>query len=141
MTSTLVRNLAAAAVLAALTIAAVPALSQDMAALARDSVGLPEKPNDAAAQPWSLESNGQPVCQLAMTAEPVGGGLYRLDLPPACASALPWHVAGWKPVTDGAAFYDTQGQLLFDFNRWSPKLLIAPRPRGGGPQLQLRRVG
>lgn len=128
-----------AAALAAALGAATPALAQDMAALARDAVGLPEKPNDAAAHPWLLQSDGHTVCQLALTAEPIGGGLYRVAAPADCAQALP-PVAGWKPVTDGAAFIDGQGQVMVDFNRWSPTLLIAPRP-SSGPQLQLRRAG
>ncbi len=133
------RSMLVAGAVVAAALAATPALAQGMAALARDSVGLPEKPNDAAAHPWLLQSDGHTVCQVALTAEPIGGGLYRVGMPADCAQALP-PVAGWKPVTDGAAFIDGQGQVMVDFNRWSPTLLIAPRPRGA-PQLQLRRAG
>jgi hypothetical protein len=135
------RDLAASALglSVALGLAAGAAGAQDMGALARDQVGLPLAPSDAAAQTWTLEDRGRTVCRVGLKAEMVAKGVRRADIPVECAASLPAGVAGWKPVTDGAALVDAQGEVLIDFNRWSPSLLVSHRSSGG--DLQLRRNG
>jgi hypothetical protein len=133
------RNWAAAWLGLAVALAAGAALAQDMNDNARDWVGLPLKPADAAAQTWTLESQGRSVCRIGLKAEQVASGVYRADIPAECGQSLPSSVAGWRPVTDGAALVDGQGQILIDFNRWSPSLLVSNRQSGG--DLQLRRNG
>jgi hypothetical protein len=125
----------ASAVTVVLAAGAVSA--QDMNAVARDQVGVPLKPADAASSPWTLESHGRSICHVRLSREPVGRGVYRADVPADCAEALPGGVAGWRPVTDGAALVDGQGQVLIDFNRWSNSLLVAHR--GSLADVQLRR--
>ncbi len=136
MTSTYRRTALIAVGLAA-GLAGAPLAAQDMNDNARDQVGVPLAPKDAAAQRWTLESNGRNVCQVALTAEASGAGVYRVVVPGDCGGALPGQVAAWKPVTDGAALLDGSGQVLVDFNRWSNSLLVAPRR--DGVDLQLRR--
>ena len=113
--------------------------AQDMNALARDQIGLPLKPADASAQTWTLEDHGRSVCRVGLTAQVVAKGVYGANIPTECAASLPAGVAGWSPVTDGAALVNADGQVLIDFNRWSPSLLISHRSSGG--DLQLRRDG
>lgn len=127
--------------LAALLIllSAVPAsvAAQDMDALARDAVGLPLRPKDAAAGRWTLRTGGQTICTLALGGERGPDGVYPIDIPPACAPALPPGLAGWKPVTDGMALVAADGQLTLDFNQWTPRDLVARRR--GAPFLELIR--
>jgi hypothetical protein len=122
-----------------LGLSAGAASAQDMNALARDQVGMPLKLGDAAAQTWTVEDHGRSICNVALKAEAIASGVYRVDIPDQCAGSLPAGVAGWRPVTDGAALVDAQGQILIDFNRWSPSLLVSHRSSGG--DLQLRRNG
>jgi len=124
---------------AALALAAGAASAQDMNALARDQVGLPLSPADAAAQGWTLETRGHSICQVRLGAAAVSKGVYRADIPAECGQTLPAGVAGWRPVTDGAAFVDGQGQVLIDFNRWSNSLLVSHQ--SSGVDIQLRRGG
>jgi hypothetical protein len=63
--------------------------------------------------------------------------VYRADIPADCGQVLPAGVAGWRPVTDGAALVDGQGQMLIDFNRWSNSLLVSHQ--ASGIDVQLRR--
>jgi hypothetical protein len=111
--------------------------AQDMNAAARDEVGTPLRPADAAAQPWTLESHGRSICHVRLGREQVAKGVYRAEAPADCGAALPAGVAGWRPVTDGAALVDGQGRVLIDFNRWSNSLLVSPR--SSGIDVQLRR--
>jgi hypothetical protein len=127
----------ASLVSAALALAAGAASAQNMAAMARDQVGMPLPVSDAAAQPWTLESGGHSVCVVRLGAQTAGGGVYHADIPAGCGQVLPASVAGWKPVTDGAALVDGQGQILIDFNRWSNSLLVSHR--SNGIDVQLRR--
>jgi hypothetical protein len=124
---------------AALALAAGAAGAQDMNALARDQVGMPLAVSDAAAQPWTLETAGHSVCRVRLGAAAVSTGVYRADIPADCGQALPGGVAGWRPVTDGAALVDGQGQVLIDFNRWSNSLLVSHQ--SSGVDIQLRRGG
>jgi hypothetical protein len=114
-----------------------PVSAQDMNALWRDTVGMPLKVNDAAAQAWTLESAGHSICVVRLGAEPVSKGVYHTDIPAGCGPVLPAGVAGWRPVTDGAALVDGQGQILVDFDQWSNSLLVSRR--AGGLDVQLRR--
>jgi hypothetical protein len=124
---------------AALAFAAGAAGAQDMNAMARDQVGTPLAVSDAAAQGWTLETQGHAICKVRLSAQPAGNGVYRADVPAACSQTLPGGVAGWRPVTDGAALVDGQGQVLIDFNRWSNSLLVSHR--SSGVDIQLRRGG
>jgi hypothetical protein len=74
-----------------------------------------------------------------LRSEAAAKDVYRVVIPAECSPFLPAGVAGWRPVTDGAALIDGQGQVLVDFKRWSPSLLVAHRSSGGA--LQLRRDG
>jgi protease inhibitor Inh len=131
------RILSATAFGVALTLAAGAVSAQDMNAAAREQVGVPLQPSDAASSPWTLETHGRSMCHVRLGREPVGRGVYRAEVPADCAQALPGGVAGWRPVTDGAALVDSQGQVLIDFNRWSNSLLVAHR--GSQADVQLRR--
>ncbi len=122
---------------AAMALAAGAASAQDMNAMWRDTVGMPLKVNDAAAQGWTLESAGRSVCVVRLGAQPVSKGIYHTDIPADCGQVLPPGVAGWRPVTDGAALVDGQGQILVDFDQWSNSLLVSRR--AGGADVQLRR--
>jgi hypothetical protein len=113
------------------------ASAQDMNALARDQVGTPLAVSDAAAQGWTLETKGHGVCKVRLGAEPVTKGVYRAEIPADCGQVLPAGVVGWRPVTDGAALVDGQGQVLIDFNRWSNSLLVSHQ--SSGVDIQLRR--
>lgn len=124
---------------AALTLAAGAAGTQDMNAMARDQVGMPLTIPDASAQGWTLETAGHSVCQVRLGAQPVSKGVYRTDIPADCGQVLPGGVVGWRPVTDGAALVDGQGQILIDFDRWSNSLLVSHR--SNGVDIQLRRGG
>jgi Protease inhibitor Inh len=124
---------------AALALAATAAGAQDMNAMARDQVGTPLAVSDAAAQGWTLETAGHTVCKVRLGAQAIGKGVYHADVPADCAQTLPAGVAGWKPVTDGAALVDGQGQVLIDFNRWSNSLLVSHQ--SSGVDVQLRRGG
>lgn len=126
-------NLGAALVLAGAV------LAQDMAGMARDEVGTPLAVSDAAAQGWTLEQASHAVCKVGLKSTVVSKGVYRVDIPADCGAALPSSVAGWRPVTDGAALVDGQGKILIDFNRWSNSLLVAHH--SSGVDLQLRRGG
>ena len=116
-----------------------PVSAQDMNALARDQVGMPLAPADAAAQGWTLETRGHSICKVRLGAAAVSKGVYRADVPADCGQTLPAGVVGWRPVTDGAALVDGQGQVLIDFNRWSNSLLVSHR--SDGVDIQLRRGG
>ena len=122
---------------AALALAAGAAAAQDMNALARDQVGTPLAPADAASSGWTLETQGHAICKIRLSAQKADNGLYRAEVPAECSQTLPGAVAGWKPVTDGAALVDGQGQVLIDFNRWSNSLLVS-HP-SSGVDIQLRR--
>jgi hypothetical protein len=124
---------------AGLALAAGAAAAQDMNALARDQVGMPLRPADAAAQSWTLETRGQSICTIRLAATVVTKGVYRAEVPPDCGQVLPPGVAGWRPVTDGAALVDGQGQVLIDFDQWSNSLLVSHR--SSGIDIQLRRGG
>jgi hypothetical protein len=117
--------------------AASAAGAQDMNALSRDQVGTPLAVSDAAAQGWTLETKGHGVCKVRLGAEAVSKGVYRTEIPADCGQVLPAGVAGWRPVTDGAALVDGQGQVLIDFNRWSNSLLVSHQ--SSGVDIQLRR--
>jgi len=124
---------------AALALAAGVAGAQDMNAMARDQVGTPLAVSDAAAQGWTLETGGHTVCKVRLGAQAISKGVYHADVPADCSQTLPAGVAGWKPVTDGAALVDGQGQVLIDFNRWSNSLLVSHQ--SSGVDVQLRRGG
>jgi hypothetical protein len=121
----------------ALGFAAGAASAQDMNALARDQVGTPLAVSDASAQGWTLETQGHGVCKVTLGSAMVTKGVYRTDIPADCGQVLPAGVAGWRPVTDGAALVDGQGQVLIDFNRWSNSLLVSHQ--SSGVDIQLRR--
>jgi hypothetical protein len=131
------KTLLVSAVGSVVALVAGAAGAQDMNALARDQVGTPLATADAAAQGWTLETGGRAVCKIRLTAQPMGHGVFHADVPGQCAQTLPGGVAGWKPVTDGAALVDGQGQILIDFNRWSNSLLVSHR--SSGVDIQLRR--
>lgn len=133
MTSTHRRGLLLALGLVA-ALAASPAFAQDGGG--DHQAGLPLTASDAAAQRWTLESDGHNVCQVALTSQAIGNGAYRASAPPECGSAL-GAVAGWKPASDGATLLDGSGQTLIHFSRWSNSLLVAPKR--AGVDLQLRR--
>jgi hypothetical protein len=123
----------------ALAATALPfgAAAQDMAALARDGIGLPLKLRDAVAGPWTLQSGKRTVCVIALSADQVRSGVYGLVIAPDCGSVLPAGIIGWKPVTDGMALVGADTRTLVDFNQWTPKDLAAPQP--GAPTLELTR--
>jgi hypothetical protein len=122
---------------AALALGAGGASAQDMNALAREQVGVPLAVSDAAAQPWTLETAGRTVCRVRLGGAALSRGVYHADIPGDCGQVLPAGVAGWRPVTDGAALVDGQGQVLIDFNRWSNSLLVSHQ--SSGVDIQLRR--
>jgi hypothetical protein len=122
----------------ALTAGAASA-QDDMNTNFRDGVGMPLRPADAAAQGWTLETRGHSICQVRLGAAAVSTGVYRTAIPADCGQVLPAGVVGWKPVTDGAALVDGQGQVLIDFNRWSNSLLVSHQ--SNGVDIQLRRGG
>ncbi|HEX4199243.1 MAG TPA: AprI/Inh family metalloprotease inhibitor [Caulobacteraceae bacterium] len=122
---------------AAIALFAGAASAQDMNAMARDQVGTPLAVSDAAAQGWTLETKGHGVCKVRLGAQMVSQGVYRADIPADCGQVLPSGVVGWRPVTDGAALVDGQGQVLIDFNRWSNSLLVSHQ--SSGVDIQLRR--
>ena len=98
------RLLAALAVLAA-PVSAVA--DSDISALVRDAVGLPMKPHDAAAGPWTLRTRDHTICTLTLSGEPGGGGVYGVTIPRECGSEIPPGVIGWKPSADGLALVGT----------------------------------
>jgi Protease inhibitor Inh len=124
---------------AALALAGGAASAQDMNAMARDQVGMPLAISDAAAQGWTMETAGHSVCKVMLGAQALSKDLYRVDIPAECGQVLPGGVAGWRPVTDGAALVDGQGQILIDFDRWSNSLLVSHQ--SNGVDIQLRRGG
>ena len=129
------RLLSALAVLAAQPVAAA---ADEMTTMWRDGVGLPMKPADAAAGPWTLHSRDHAICTVHFSAERGPGNVYGAAISPECGDALPPGVAGWKPVTDGLALVGADGATLLDFNQWTPSDLIA-HPPGGAPYLELKR--
>lgn len=134
--STTTRLLRAWFVVALVLASPIAAAAQNLAALARDAVGLPMKPQDAAG-PWVLQSAGQVICTLVLSGDRTPSGVYPAVVSPGCGAVLPPGVVGWKPVTDGMALVDAGGRLLVDFNQWTPRDLAARRP--GGPALELTR--
>jgi hypothetical protein len=126
------------AVLAAVAMAPVAAPAQGITEHWRESVGLPMKPADAAAGPWTLRTGGKTVCTLSFSDHRTAAGVYGVDLSADCASELPPGIVGWKPVTDGLALVGADPEvLLVDFNQWTAKDLVARRR--GAPYLELVR--
>jgi hypothetical protein len=124
-------------VLAALAGAPVGALADDMGALVRDAIGLPVRPANAAAAPWTLHTRAQTVCTVNFSAERGQNGVYAAAIPSECGAVLPPGVVGWKPVSDGLALVGAGGAAYLDFNRWTARDLVARR--GGAPYLELTR--
>ena len=118
------RLLAALAVLAA-PVSAVA--DSDISALVRDAVGLPMKPHDAAAGPWTLRTRDHTICTLTLSGEPGGGGVYGVTIPRECGSEIPPGVIGWKPSADGLALVGSDAAPVLDFNQWTPRDLVARR--------------
>jgi hypothetical protein len=118
---------------------AVPAFAQDegMDDLARDSVGVPLAPKEAAGA-WTLESQGRSICRVTLSDHLIGPKLYDLAIPADCGQLLPSGVAGWKSVVGGMVMVDASGRVLVDFNRWSPELLVTARA-SASLDLALRR--
>lgn len=132
------KTLIVLAALAGLAAAPFAASAQDMADHWREGVGMPMKPSDAAAGPWTLRTGDKTVCLLSLSDRKTAAGVYGLDLSPACASELPPGITGWKPVTDGLALVGADPEvLLLDFNQWTPTDLVARR--SGAPFLELIR--
>jgi hypothetical protein len=102
-----------------------------------DSIGIPMKPGEAGAGPWTLSTGRKDICQLRFGTVRGEGGLYPADITPDCGAVLPPGIAGWKPVTDGLALVNAQGAILVDFNRITSRDLVAPR--SGAPFLELKR--
>lgn len=127
-----------AALALGLGLAAGTAAAQDMDALARDGIGLPMKPADAAAGPWALSTAGRTICEIRLGAARGPSGVYPAQIPAACGAVLPPGLVGWKPVTDGLALVGADGRSVVDFNQWTPRDLSAPRR--GAPHLELSRV-
>ena len=116
------------------SLAASGALAQN--GLGDNQAGIPLRPGDAAAQPWTLEHQGRTLCHVRLEARSAGNG-FRVDVPGDCGGQLPAGVVAWRPVSDGAVFVDADGRVLIHFDRWSNSLLVATR--GGGYQVALRR--
>jgi hypothetical protein len=131
------RGLLSLALLTALLAAPASVFAQDMGAMMSDGAGLPIKPSDAAAGPWTLTTDHKPICTLSLSADRSATGVYGVDIPADCAPALPSSVAGWKPVADGLALVGADGAVLADFNQWTTRDLVAPRR--GAPFLELTR--
>jgi hypothetical protein len=129
-------NLRHLALLAALA-APAAAQAQSMGSFLSEGVGLPIKPQDAAAGPWTLSTAGRTVCTLSFSAVRSAAGIYGADIPADCASALPPGVVGWTPVSDGLALVGADGKPLADFNQWTTRDLVAKR--NGAPFLELKR--
>lgn len=123
-------------VLAALS--AGPALAQDMADLARDAIGVPMPPNQAAGD-WTLESHGRAICRIAFSGEKQASKIYGASLSRDCAPALPPGIVGWKPVTDGLALVSEDGRILVDFNRITGTHLVSPASSGFDVELRKLR--
>jgi hypothetical protein len=134
MTSALLRA-AVAAIGVAGALAGANAVAQT--GLGDNQAGVPLKPSDAAAQPWTLEHQGQSLCVVRLESVTVSPGAFKIDIAPDCGGNLPTGVAAWRPMTNGAALVDADGRVLVDFNRWSNSLLVASR--GSGLDVQLRR--
>jgi len=107
--------------------------------LGDDQAGIPLKPADAAAQPWTLEDQGRSLCVVRHEGVEVGAGGYKVDISPDCGGSLPAGVAAWEPLTDGAAFVGPDGRVLVHFSRWSNSLLVANRRDGFDVQLRRGR--
>jgi len=137
-----VRTLITTVFIAALCIgggvSAIPALAQDdMGDLARDSIGVPLPPKDAAGT-WTLEGHGHSICHVTLSADLIGPKLYGLQIPADCVPSLPAGIAGWESVVGGMVMVDSGGHVLADFDNWSPELLVSRRSH---LNVQLRRTG
>jgi hypothetical protein len=122
--------------LALALLAATPAGAQ-MAALVHDSIGIPLKPEDAAAGSWTLQVHGERVCSVELSGAARPDGIYPARIPRACAQVLPDGLVGWRPVTDGMALVDAGGAVMVDFNQWAPWDLQSKR--AGAETLELIR--
>jgi len=124
--------------LAALAAAPVSALADSTtSALVRNAVGLPMKPQDASAGPWTLRTRVQTLCTVSFSADRGPNGVYGAAIPAECGSVIPPGVVGWKPVSDGLALVGPDATTLLDFNQWTPRDLVARRD--GAPYLELVR--
>jgi hypothetical protein len=121
-------KLAFAFPLVALLTLARAALAQDV----QHETGVPLSPGEAAGG-WTLESSGQPICTVRLTAR------YGAASDGRCGDALPAAVAGWRPTSDGMALTDSSGQVVMPFSRWSNSLFVSKRT--SGEDLQLMRGG
>ena len=100
--------------------------------------GTPLAPSDAPG-PWTLESQGHAICVVSLQNRHAGANAFALNIPAACADALPSGVAGWAPSSDGVKLVGPGGVTLIDFGRWSDSLLVAHA--ASGRDLQLQRGG
>src|SRR5579864_4754550 len=118
-----------------LALAAAAVLCAGVAAAADNEAGVPLSPGDAAGV-WTLESGGQAICRVALSARATGAGF--LATPDGgCGDALPAGVAGWAPTGDGMALTGAGGKVLLPFDRWSNSLFVAHI--GSGRNVQLMR--
>lgn len=119
------------------TIAALSGLPP-AAALAQS--GAPAKPAEPGqmADSWQLESKGQTLCVVRLSAHAGAGGVYGAQIPASCGAGLPAGVAGWKPTPEGMALVGADGSPLVTMSRWSESLYVASGP--GAPDIQLARA-
>jgi hypothetical protein len=125
---------------AALAVLAAPVSAMadsDISGLVRDAIGLPMKPSDAAAGPWTLRTRDHTICTLTLSAERGPNGVYAAAIPRECGAEIPAGVVGWKPVTDGLALVGPDAVTVLDFNQWTPRDLVARR--NGAPYLEMVR--
>jgi hypothetical protein len=122
---------------AACLAAAITCLAGGPCAAAEDNdAGTPLAPADAAG-PWTLVSDGRPICVVTLGKQLQGGEAYGFSAPAACADALPAGLAGWVPSPHGMDLVAADGRVLIGFGRWSNSLLVSHR--SSGADLQLRR--
>ncbi|HEV7159257.1 MAG TPA: AprI/Inh family metalloprotease inhibitor [Caulobacteraceae bacterium] len=113
----------------ALMLSAATIVAGATALAADNEAGVPLSPAEAAGI-WSLESNGQTICRIALRADHAARAMEP------CGVALSAPPTGWTASADGMRLMDANGGALLTLHRWSNSLFIAHMPGG---DLQLRR--
>ena len=90
-----------------------------------------------AAGPWTLESDGRPICELDLGREKISHSGFALTVPLACGDALPSNLVAWAPAPDGVRLVGWDDRALLGFSRLGDGRLVSHR--GDGADLQLQR--
>ena len=97
----------------------------------------PAAPVTDAAGPWTLESDGRPICVLDFGKEKISAASFALTVPMACGDALPSDVVAWTAAANGVRLVGFDDSSVMGFSRSSDDVLVSRR--SDGMVLQLER--